>query len=176
MTKAADVKGFAQELRPHIEAAIDSAEILKGLAAAARAKGIDWSALKALVKAQALDARDGTDKRVAALIEKADFAASYADILGFASANMNNFSKSRSSSPASIDQHSTDPDARIVSPASRSEVGRKPDHGQRSDSDQNAQSIPPVSGSEKLQRQLQASIAIADAGDLPDFLDRRRPQ
>lgn len=97
MSKAADVKGFAQELRPHIEAALDSAEILKGLAAAAREKGIDWSALKALVKAQAQDARDGTDKRVAAIIDKADFAASYADMLGFAS-NMNEKDESRSSS------------------------------------------------------------------------------
>ncbi len=97
--KASDVKAFAQELRPHIEAAIDSAEVLKGMAAAAREKGIDWGELKKLVKAQVQDSREGTDKRGAALIEKADFAASYADMLGFAS-KMNDFSESRSSEPA----------------------------------------------------------------------------
>jgi hypothetical protein len=77
---------------------------------------------------------------------------------------MNNFSKSCSSSLTPIDQHSTDSDANIVSPATWREVDRKSDQDQRGDSDQNAQSIHPV------------SIAIADAGDLPDFLDRRRPQ
>lgn len=89
MSKVADVKASASELRPYIAAEIDRAEILKAMAKAARDKGIDWAQLKALVKAQELDAREGTDKRVVAIIDKADFAAAYADMLGFAS-NMNN--------------------------------------------------------------------------------------
>lgn len=105
---ASDIKAFASELRPHIEALLDSAEVLKGLASAAREKGIDWGELKKLVKAQALDARDGTDKRVAAIIEKADFAASYADMLGFGT-KMNDFSESRSYSAPPKPQHASAP-------------------------------------------------------------------
>lgn len=160
MTKAADVKGFAKELRPHIEAALDTAEVLKGMAAAAREKGIDWTQLKALVKAQALDAREGTDKRVAAIIEKADYAASYADMLGFASANVNNFSESRSSS-ASVA-------AGTVAPAQRP-VQQEPA----------AQAISSSTPSQTHQ-QLQASVAMTRSGgdpfdfpDVPAFLDRR---
>lgn len=159
MSKAADVKGFAEELRPHIEAALDSAEILKGLAAAAREKGIDWSALKALVKAQALDARDGTDKRVAAIIEKADFAASYADMLGFAS-NMNNKSESRSSSVSIA--------AGTAAPAQKP-VQQEPV----------VQAIS-TSAPSQTHQQLQASVAIARSGgdpfaelEIPARLDRR---
>lgn len=134
MSKAADVKAFAAELRPHIAADIDRAEILKAMAKAARDKGIDWAQLKALVKAQELDAREGSDRRVAAIIDKADFAAAYADMLGFAS-KMNNKGKSCSSAS----QNATDRDPRIIRPAPVGEI----------------------------------SIAVADAGDLPAFLDRR---
>jgi hypothetical protein len=112
---ASDIKAFDSELRPHIEALLDSAEVLKGLASAAREKGIDWGELKKLVKAQALDARDGTDKRVAAIIERADFAASYADMLGFGT-KMNDFSESRSCSPEPYPQSVANPYSQVPSP------------------------------------------------------------
>lgn len=112
--KASDVKALAQELRPHIEAEIDRAEIIKGMATAAREKGIDWSELKKLVKAQVLDAREGTDKRVAAIIEKADFASAYADMLGFAS-KMNEKEKTCSSSAPA--PKATDKPAGAIEPA-----------------------------------------------------------
>ena len=96
--KKSDIVAFEKELRPIIEDEIGRAEVLKAMAKAARDKGIDWAQFKKLVKARIEDSREGSDKRVAAIIEKADFAASYADMLGFAS-NMNNHEKSCSSEP-----------------------------------------------------------------------------
>lgn len=163
MSRASDVKALATELRPYIETLIDTAEILKGMASAAREKGIDWTALKALVKAQALDARDGTDKRVAAIIDKADFAASYADMLGFASANMNNFSESRSSS-FSIAAGTAAP---AQKPVQQEYIVQAPS------------SVQPSATAQAMQ----ASAAMARSGgdaysglEPPAFLDRRRPQ
>jgi hypothetical protein len=77
----ADLKAIASEARLVIDRALDDAEILKGLSEAARAKGIDWTQLKALVKAHAQDARDG-GHRVGKLVERADFACAYAAALG----------------------------------------------------------------------------------------------
>jgi hypothetical protein len=75
-----DIRDIAKELRPIIDRELDDAEIKKGLSDAARAKGIAFAQLKALVKAQAQDARDG-GSRVGKLVERADFACSYAEIL-----------------------------------------------------------------------------------------------
>lgn len=89
-----DLKSLAGEARLVIDRALDDAVILKGLSEAARAKGIDWTQLKALVKAQAQDARDG-GHRVGKLVERADFACAYAAALG---GEMNENDKTRSSS------------------------------------------------------------------------------
>lgn len=80
MSNTKDIKAVAGELRLVIDRALDDAEILKGLSEAARNKGIAFTQLKALVKAQAQDARDG-GSRVGKLVERADFACSYAEIL-----------------------------------------------------------------------------------------------
>lgn len=97
--KKSDIIEFERELRPILQEESDRAEVLKAMAKAARDKGIDWSQFKKLVKARIDDAKDGTDKRVASIIEKADFAAAYADMLGFAS-SMNKDGKSCSSENA----------------------------------------------------------------------------
>jgi NADH dehydrogenase/NADH:ubiquinone oxidoreductase subunit G len=97
MSTAREVRNFAQELRPIVDRALDDAEILKGLREAATDKGIDWSQLKALVKAQAQDARDDGE-RVEKLIRKAEFASAYADMLG-ANVNENNETRSSSNEP-----------------------------------------------------------------------------
>jgi hypothetical protein len=80
MSNARDIRDIAKELRPIIDRELDDAEIKKGLSEAARAKGIAFAQLKALVKAHAQDARDGGE-RVGKLVERADFACSYAEIL-----------------------------------------------------------------------------------------------
>lgn len=109
MSTAADLRNLAQEYRPIADRALDDAEILKGLRETATNKGIDWSQLKALVKAQAQDARDDGD-RVQKLVAKAEFASAYADMLR---ANVNESGEIRSSSveperPAPIRPHPVD--------------------------------------------------------------------
>lgn len=69
------------EARPYIEQQLEIAEVVKGFREAATAKGIEWSTVKALIKAQIQDEKDGKD-RVAKLVEKAEFATAYADMLG----------------------------------------------------------------------------------------------
>lgn len=82
MTKASDVRDFFKEGRRLVEQDLDIAEQFKAMRDAARTKNVDWSQVKALLKAQILDERDGTDKRVRAIVEKADCASAYADMLG----------------------------------------------------------------------------------------------
>lgn len=98
MTSATDLKQIATGARRLIEQAIDVAEELAAFREAASAKGIDWSQLKALLKAQVLDERDGSDKRVSKLLEKAEFATAYADMLGIGSGRMNENDEIHSSS------------------------------------------------------------------------------
>lgn len=81
--------------RPLVEQWLDVAEQIAALREVATAKGLDWSQLKALLKAQIQDERDddGSGKRVARIVEKAEFASAYADMLGLANMNENNFSR-----------------------------------------------------------------------------------
>jgi hypothetical protein len=78
------LRKFATEGRPLIEQWLDLGDQFKALRDAARNEGVDWASVKSLLKAQIQDERDGTGegKRVAAIIEKADFASAYADMLG----------------------------------------------------------------------------------------------
>lgn len=76
------LRKYADAGRPLIEQWLDIGEEFKAIRDAARNDGIDWASVKALIKAEILDAREGTDKRVKAIIEKADFASAYADMLG----------------------------------------------------------------------------------------------
>ena len=80
--------------RPLIEQWLDVAEQIAALRDVAAEKGLDWSQLKALMKAQIQDERDeaGDGKRVRRIVEKAEFASAYADMLGLANMNENNFS------------------------------------------------------------------------------------
>lgn len=79
--------------RPLIEQWIDVAEQIAALRDVATDKGLDWSQLKALMKAQIQDERDDNDgKRVKRIVEKAEFASAYADMLGLVNMNENNFS------------------------------------------------------------------------------------
>ena len=90
-----DLKNIFAAGRPLVERAIDLSEQMAALREAATDKGIDWSQVKALLKAQILDERDdaGDHKRLNRVLEKAEFATAYADMLGLGP-NMNekNFS------------------------------------------------------------------------------------
>ena len=87
-----DLKDIFAAGRPLIEQSLDIAEEIAALRDAATEKGLDWSQLKALLKAQIQDERDGKH-RVGRIVEKADFACSYAELLGLNSKmNENNIS------------------------------------------------------------------------------------
>lgn len=80
--------------RPLIEQHLDIAVQLVALRDLATAKGLEWSSVKGLLKAQIEDERDesGDGKRVRKIVEKAEFASAYADMLGL---NINEESFSR---------------------------------------------------------------------------------
>lgn len=93
MLSSSALKEIAQEARPVIERMLDDAELIKGFRELVTAQGGEWSSLKALIKAQIEDERDeaGDGKRVRKILDKADFAAAYADMLGL---NLNEENKS----------------------------------------------------------------------------------
>jgi hypothetical protein len=88
MLSSKALKDLFAEARPIIERQLDDAELIAGLREVVTAQGGDWSSLKALLKAQIQDERDeaGEGKRVRKILDKADYSAAYADLLGF---NMN---------------------------------------------------------------------------------------
>jgi hypothetical protein len=69
------------EARPYVEQQLEVAEVIKGFREAATAKGLEWSSVKALIKAQIQDEKDGGD-RVQKLVAKSEFTTAYADMLG----------------------------------------------------------------------------------------------
>jgi hypothetical protein len=80
MTVAENLRKICAAARPAIEAALDAAEELSEIREAASEQGLDWSQVKALLKAQIQDERDGGE-RVKKLVAKADNAATYAAML-----------------------------------------------------------------------------------------------
>lgn len=91
MLNSTQLKKIVAEARPLIEQQLDLTEQVAGLREVVTAAGGDWSQLKALVKAQIQDERDEASdgKRVRKILDKADYASSYADMLGLGSSNMN---------------------------------------------------------------------------------------
>lgn len=89
-----DLKKLYAEYRLIAERQADDREIVAGLRKVATERGIDWSALKALVNAELQDERDedGGNKRVVAILKRSEYALAYADML-----KMNDNQKVRSS-------------------------------------------------------------------------------
>lgn len=77
------IRDVAKETRPIIEQMMEGAEVLARLGRVCRDNDIDWSQLKALIKAQIRDEQDeeGKGEYVAAIINRADAAQAYVDIL-----------------------------------------------------------------------------------------------
>lgn len=94
MASSSDLKAIYTEAYPLIEQQLDLADLIAGLREKATAIGLDWSQIKALLKAQIQDERDETGgrKRVRKIIDKAEHASAYADMLGLANMNEKYFS------------------------------------------------------------------------------------
>ena len=91
MLTSTQLKQVTAEARPIIERQLDDALKLAGLRDVVAAAGGDWSQLKALIKAQIKDEEAGDGKHVRKILEKADYAMAYADMLGL-NMNEDNFS------------------------------------------------------------------------------------
>lgn len=88
------LRDISDEALPILRRQRDDAELIAGLRNTLSAQGGDWSALKALLKAQVDDEADGDGegKRVRKILDKADSSTAYADMLGLAKMNEENFS------------------------------------------------------------------------------------
>ena len=86
------LKGIMAEARPIIERQLADADIIAGLRDVFAAQGGDWSALKAVIKAQIQDENDetGDGKRIRKVLERAGNQTAYADMLGL-NMNENNY-------------------------------------------------------------------------------------
>lgn len=84
MSTSEALKSIFTAARPLVETWIDTSEQIAALRETATNAGLDWSQVKALLKAQIQDERDeaGDGKRVRRLLDKADAASTYADMLG----------------------------------------------------------------------------------------------
>lgn len=93
MSTSQALKTICTEARPLIEQHLDIAAQLVALRELATSQGLEWSSVKGLLKAQIEDERDesGEGKRVRKIVEKAEFASAYADMLGL-NINEGNFS------------------------------------------------------------------------------------
>lgn len=110
MSTSGDLKDIFAAGQPLVDQWLDIAEQFAALGRVARERGLDWGQIKALLKAQAQDARDerGGNKRIEKIIEKADYASSYADMLGLGNMNKKNFSEELAAGPSG-GPHVTDP-------------------------------------------------------------------
>lgn len=88
------LKNIMAEARPIIERQMNDARLIAGFRDVVASNGGDWGALKALIKAHVEDENDetGEGKRVQKIRDKADSTSAYADMLGLANMNENNFS------------------------------------------------------------------------------------
>jgi hypothetical protein len=147
MLSSAQLKKIVTEARPLIERQLDLAEQIAGLRDVVSSAGGDWSQLKALIKAQIQDERDeGADgKRVKKILDRADYATTYADMLGlsaFAKMNEENFFAE------DIPEHDAETGEVI-----------EPQHGLRTDTAaQTVQPHPAVATSETLTESVESSV------------------
>ena len=104
MFSSSQLKKIITEIRPIIERQLDDAQLIAGFRNTVAEQGGDWSALKALVKAQIKDERDeaGDGKHVRAILERAEYSSVYADMLGWTNMNENNFSADNSLPEATV--------------------------------------------------------------------------
>jgi hypothetical protein len=157
--KIETLRKIAREYRLVADRKLDDKELCKGFSDLCREEGIAWTQLRALVDAEAADARDG-GHRVGKIVEKADFASSYAEILAC---------------------HKDEPKRQIRS-SSVSIAAGTPAPAQRPVQQEPAVQVVETSKPSNTAIALQASVALQRSGgdpfdspypDMPAFLDRR---
>lgn len=118
MLSSKTLKEIVTEARPIIERQLDDAERIAAFREVVSGQGGDWGALKALIKAQIQDERDetGEGKRVKKILDKAEYATGYADMLGWSKMNEKNFSSDDDADPRLI---------KTVVDGMQTEIGRK---------------------------------------------------
>lgn len=105
MLSSLQLKQIVAEARPLIERQLEIALQIAGLRTVVTEAGGDWSQLKALIKAQVQDEQADDPKRVERILEKADYAKIYADMLGLGRSNMNEENKSLQEGSEPIEAH-----------------------------------------------------------------------
>lgn len=176
MSTSSDLKGLFTEALPLIDRWLDLRDEFAALRDAATAKGIDWGQVKALAKAHAEDARDesGEGKRVRRIIDKADYASAYADMLGLAKLNeKNSFPNNDRSTGA--DGESTLA-GRSKQPASDVDVALGKRTPEKVEADPRTAADRPSSEGGHIASAGASLIPRTnfELSDLPEFLDRRR--
>lgn len=115
---SSQLKKVTAEARPIIERQLADAEMLAGLREVVAAAGGDWGQLKALIKAQIQDEDDeaGDGKRVQKILDRADYATAYADMLGLG--NLNEKNNIGDDQTVDLEQEEFDPEtSEITEPA-----------------------------------------------------------
>lgn len=158
--------------RPLVEQWLDIGEQIAALREVATAEGLDWSQVKALLKAQIQDERDevGDGKRVRKILDKADFATAYADMLGLANMNENNYSAEpgHDADGVIIEQVSTTPGSSFCGQLlhETQEFGTAPD-ADEIQPETAAQTVPavPVVASSAEHEAVESSVLLSEAAD-----------
>ena len=170
------LKSIFTAARPLVETWLDTAEQIAALREVATNAGLDWSQVKALLKAQIQDERDeaGDGKRVRRLLDKADAASAYADMLGL---GWDGSEKKYSAPPH-------DPETgELHEPAGPALPRPEQQAGAESPTDASAPAVPTESdggafGAVKAQSRLPDAVGVepppSDLPELPEFLRQFR--
>lgn len=186
MSIAKALKEIVAAGRPLIEQSMDTAEQIAALRDAATEKGIDWSAIKALLKAQIQDERD--DKgRVQKIVDRAENSSAYADMLGLGGEEKIISPPQSTSGPAEGITKLSDSSA-VEQPSSKRQVGgSNPPQATTESGAAELGSLPPLGESEPVVTQAcgragaSSAVSMAPAFriytdaelEIPDYL--RRP-
>ena len=114
MSVADNLRKICACARQPIEAMLDPAEELKEIREAASAQGLDWSQVKALLKAKIQDERDNGE-RVKKLVAKADNASLYAAMLGIVAEKQKTSPQSPEAAPSQIESAPPTRDGGVIS-------------------------------------------------------------
>lgn len=176
------LKQVVTEARPVVERMLDDADFIAGLREVITSNGGDWSSLKALIKAQVQDERDeaGVGKRVQKILDKADYSAAYADMLGLAKVNEKNISAEPAHDPETgevLEESQAKADADAPADTTRTVAGEESvSRGADARSSDATSEIMDATGGESAAPSIAAPEPAYDVTtEIPSFLRRTKP-